>query len=73
MRTPEPSQTDWARVDKMAVEDMDFSENPPLDKDFWAEAIRLPDGTATGLACRHDIHSQPDDTSRVILDSNTVR
>jgi|GEM_PF-2718755 hypothetical protein len=42
MHTPEPSQTDWAMVDKMAEADIDFSESPPLDKDFWAEAIRWP-------------------------------
>lgn len=64
MRTPEPSQTDWVKVDKMAVEDMDFSENPPLDKDFWAEAICLYDGLLRVLTCRQDIHSQPDGTSR---------
>ncbi len=42
MRLPESSQTDWARVDQMADEEIDFSESPPLDKDFWAEAICWP-------------------------------
>ena len=41
-RMPEPSQTDWARVDKMEDADVDFSENPPLGDDFWAEAVRWP-------------------------------
>ncbi len=42
IRSPEPSQTDWERVDKTADEDIDFSENPPLDQGFWTEAIRWP-------------------------------
>jgi uncharacterized protein (DUF4415 family) len=53
-RTPEPSQTDWARVDKMAEADMDFLENPPLDKDFWAEAICWP-GPKKQITLRLDI------------------
>jgi uncharacterized protein (DUF4415 family) len=40
--TAEPSRTDWARVDKMRDVDIDFSENPPLGKDFWAEAVLWP-------------------------------
>ena len=41
-RSLKPSQTDWARVDRMADEDIDLSDSPPLDKDFWAEAILWP-------------------------------
>ena len=53
MRTPEHSQTDWARVDKMAEANMDFSENPLLDKDFWSEAIRWP-GSKKQITLRLD-------------------
>jgi hypothetical protein len=42
MRSPEPSQTDWERVDRMVDEDIDLSESPPLDEDFWNEAIFCP-------------------------------
>ena len=30
------------QVDKMIDSDIDFSENPPLGKDFWAEAVVWP-------------------------------
>ena len=53
MRSPEPSQTDWARVDRMADEDIDLSESPPLDEDFWAEAILWP-GTKKQITLRLD-------------------
>jgi len=42
--TKRPSQTDWARLDTMADEDIDTSEIPPLDDDFFERAgLRLPD------------------------------
>ena len=37
------SKTDWERVDAMSDEDIDTSDIPPLDKEFFANAqIRLP-------------------------------
>ena len=37
------SRTDWERVDAMSDEDIDTSEIPPLDEDFFANAeLRLP-------------------------------
>ena len=37
------SQTDWAKVDAMADEDIDTSDIPPLDETFFANAqLRLP-------------------------------
>lgn len=32
------SQSDWARVDAMADTDIDYSEIPELDKEFWKNA-----------------------------------
>lgn len=38
-----PSRTDWTRVDALQDEDIDTSDIPPLDADFFAEAeLRLP-------------------------------
>ena len=39
-----PSATDWARIDKMTDEDIDLSDSPPLDDDFFARAgWRMPE------------------------------
>jgi len=37
------SKTDWARLDAMADKDIDTSDIPPLDKEFFANAeLRMP-------------------------------
>ena len=37
------SKTDWARIDRMTDEDIDTSDSPPLDDDFFARAEwRMP-------------------------------
>lgn len=36
------SKTDWKRVDAMRDKDIDFSDNPQLDQEFFKEAIRWP-------------------------------
>ncbi len=37
------SRTDWERIDAMSDEDIDTSDIPPLDEEFFAHAqIRLP-------------------------------
>ncbi len=39
----EPSETDWKRVDEMTDEQIDTSDIPPLDDDFFARAkLRMP-------------------------------
>ncbi len=39
-----PSGTDWARIDRMTDEDIDTSDSPPLDDDFFARAQwRMPE------------------------------
>ena len=35
----EKSKTDWERIDAMTDEELDYSDNPPLDEDFFSEAI----------------------------------
>lgn len=38
------SETDWARIDQMTDEEIDISDSPPLDDDFFARAEwRMPD------------------------------
>jgi len=34
------SRTDWARVDAMRDEDIDYTDNPKLEADFFAEATQ---------------------------------
>jgi len=36
------SRTDWARIDKMKDEDIDYSDIPKLGPDFFKEAIWWP-------------------------------
>ncbi|MBI4643451.1 MAG: BrnA antitoxin family protein [Deltaproteobacteria bacterium] len=41
------SKTDWARVDAMEDRDIDFSDTPELDADFFSRAVlRLPEPKA---------------------------
>jgi uncharacterized protein (DUF4415 family) len=40
--TKRRSRTDWKRVDALRDEDIDFSEMPELDPDFFARAILWP-------------------------------
>lgn len=38
-----PLETDWERVSKMADEEIDTSDIPPLDETFFADArVRVP-------------------------------
>jgi len=37
------SKTDWARIDRMTDEEIDTSDSPPLDDDFFARSEwRMP-------------------------------
>lgn len=41
--TKRSSGTDWERVDAMSDADIDTSDIPPLDEDFWKNAeLRMP-------------------------------
>ncbi len=42
------SKTDWARIDQMTDEEIDTSDSPPLDEDFFARAEwRMPEKKTT--------------------------
>ena len=39
-----PSETDWARIDQLTDDEIDVSDSPPLDNDFFASAQwQMPD------------------------------
>jgi uncharacterized protein (DUF4415 family) len=40
--TKKPSRTDWARIDAMRDEDIDYSDIPKQGHDFFANAIIWP-------------------------------
>jgi uncharacterized protein (DUF4415 family) len=51
-----PSETDWARLDSMADDEIDTSDIPPLTDEFFARAkLRLPNG-----AMVVSVHLDPD-------------
>ena len=41
-RSKKRSRTDWARIDALKGEDIDYSDIPKLGSEFFAEAIRWP-------------------------------
>lgn len=47
------SKTDWARVGKMKDSEIDFSDSPPLDKEFFRKAVLWP-GTKKQITLRLD-------------------
>lgn len=52
-----PSETDWARIDKMSDEEIDTSDIPPLSEEFFAKAQwRMPaKKTAVTLSVDSDV------------------
>ena len=47
------SKTDWARVDAMKDEDIDYSDNPKLGPEFFKNAVWWP-GTKKQITIRLD-------------------
>ncbi len=46
--TDKHSQTDWQKLEAMTDEEIDYSDIPPLDDDFFARAtLRTPDQPVT--------------------------
>lgn len=52
-----PSETDWARIDSMTDEEIDTSDIPPLEDEFFAKAQwRMPRSkTAVTLSVDDDV------------------
>ncbi len=43
-----PSKTNWARIDQITDEEIDTSDSPPLDDDFFVRAEwRMPENKKT--------------------------
>ena len=47
------SKTDWTRVKAMKDSDIDFSDSPPLSKNFFKKAVLWP-GTKKQITLRLD-------------------
>ncbi len=47
------SKTDWTRVKAMKDSEIDFSDSPPLDRDFFKKAVLWP-GTKKQITLRLD-------------------
>lgn len=51
-----PSETDWARIDSMTDEEIDTSDIPPLDDEFFAKAQwRMPKKVSVTLDVDADV------------------
>jgi len=42
MKTPSKSKTDWAKIKALKDGDIDFSDTPEFDDDFFAAATLCP-------------------------------
>ena len=42
--TLKKSQTDWARIDAMTDDDIDYSDIPPITDEMWKNAVRMKNG-----------------------------
>jgi uncharacterized protein (DUF4415 family) len=50
------SATDWERIDKLTDEEIDTSDIPPLDDEFFARAqLRMPDKSTVTLTVDTDV------------------
>ena len=47
------SKTDWARVKAMKDPEIDFSDSPPLDNDFFKKAVLYPMAPKQTAYCPH--------------------
>lgn len=49
-----PDRTDWARLEKMTDDDIDFSDIPPQGDDFFKNAILWTPPTKSAITIRID-------------------
>lgn len=42
--TLKKSQTDWARIDAMTDDEIDYSDIPPITDEMWENAVRMKNG-----------------------------
>jgi len=53
--TLEASQTDWARIDAMTDEDIDYSDIPPVTEEMFARAVRMKNGKPIPTASQENM------------------
>ena len=53
--TLEASQTDWARIDAMTDEDIDYSDIPPITEEMFARAVRMKNGKPIPTALQENV------------------
>ncbi len=53
--TLETSQTDWARIDAMTDEDIDYSDIPPITEEMFARAVRMKNGKPIPTASQENV------------------
>ncbi len=51
---PRAPKTDCDRVNKMTDDDIDFSDDPDTDEEFWADAVVIVPETKVALGVRFD-------------------
>lgn len=52
-RTAKRSKTDWAKVDALKDDGLDYVDSPEIDESFWAQAVLLP-GSKQQITLRLD-------------------
>ncbi len=53
--TLETSQTDWARIDAMTDEEIDYSDIPPITEEMFARAVRMKNGKPIPTAAQENL------------------
>ena len=53
--TLETSQTDWARIDAMTDEEIDYSDIPPITEEMFARAVRMKNGKPIPTASQENL------------------
>ncbi len=53
--TLETSQTDWARIDAMTDEDIDYSDIPPITEEMFVSAVRMKNGKPIPTASQENL------------------
>ena len=53
------SKTNWDRIDNLKDGEIDYSDNPRLDADFFARAVRWPDNSTKNDSTRRQASQRP--------------
>lgn len=53
--TLKKSETDWARIDAMTDEDIDYYDIPPITEEMFARAVRMKNGKPIPTASQENM------------------